>query len=44
MVNSDDELVGFANFALKNADKSSTGGITRYVIDSDGSINEIQER
>jgi diguanylate cyclase (GGDEF)-like protein len=43
MVNSDDELIGFANFALKNADKSSTGGITRYVIESDGSINEIQE-
>lgn len=43
MVTSGDELIGFANFALKNADTSSTGGITRYVISSDGSINEIQE-
>jgi diguanylate cyclase (GGDEF)-like protein len=43
MVTSDDELIGFANFALKNADTSSMGGITRYVISSDGVINEIQE-
>jgi len=43
MVNSEDELIGFANFALKNADKASTGGITRYVIGADGSMNEIQE-
>lgn len=43
MVTSENELLGFVNFALKNADTSSTGGITRYVISSDGSINEIQE-
>jgi len=43
MVTSEDELIGFANFALKNADTSSTGSLTRYIISSDGSINEIQE-
>lgn len=43
MVTSEDELLGFANFALKNANASSRGGITRYIISSDGSINEIQE-
>jgi diguanylate cyclase (GGDEF)-like protein len=43
MVTSADEIIGFANFALKNADTSSSGSITRYVISSDGSINEIKE-
>lgn len=43
MITSEDELIGFANFALKNADKSSTGGLTRYLIGSDGSIDEFEE-
>lgn len=43
LVTSEDELIGFANFGVKNADKSSSGGITRYVINGEGGINEIEE-